>query len=172
VGFVEESRYAGDAETSVLPAAPPSPPARTTRWSTALLRGRTRELATFALIGAGSTVLQLGLFDVLRWSSCTAQVANAVSLLTATVVNTAANRRLTFGVSGRDGAMRHQLQGLIVFALTLGLTSGALLLLHGVSSNPARWVETLVVAVATAVATLVKYVAMRRWMFASPSDAA
>jgi putative flippase GtrA len=68
--------------------------------------------------------------------------------------------------------MRHQLQGLIVFAFTLGMTSGALVLLHGVSSNPARWVETLVIAVATAVATLVKYVAMRRWMFASPSDAA
>jgi hypothetical protein len=47
-----------------------------------------------------------------------------------------------------------------------------LALLHGVSSHPGRWAETAVVAVATLAATLVKYLAMRRWMFSSGSDLA
>jgi putative flippase GtrA len=148
------------------------PPETTNGWRAALMTGRIRELGIFALIGVASTVLHLGLFALLRSFVGTSQVANAVALLTATVVNTAANRRLTFGVSGRDGAVRQQIQGLIVFALTLGMTAGALALLHAVSSSPARWVETLVIAVATLVATLVKYVAMRRWMFSSPSNVA
>jgi putative flippase GtrA len=127
--------------------------------------GRIRELGTFASIGVASTVLHLGLFAVLRSFVGTPQLANAVALLTATVVNTAANRRLTFGVTGRKGAVRQQVQGLIVFAVTLGFSSAALALLHGVSSHPGRWAETAVVAVATLAATLVKYLAMRRWMF-------
>ena len=56
-----------------------------------------------------------------------AQVANLVALLLTAVANTAANRRLTFGVRGRGGAARHQAQGLVVFALGLALTSGSLL---------------------------------------------
>jgi putative flippase GtrA len=164
-------RHAGGVEPSVLQAAPSASPLETiTGWRAALATGRVRELGIFAVIGVASTVLHLGLFAVLRSFVGTSQVANAVALLTATVINTAANRRLTFGVTGKDGAVRQQIQGLIVFALTLGMTSGALALLHGVSSNPARWVETLVIAVATLVATVVKYVAMRQWMFSSPSN--
>jgi hypothetical protein len=66
--------------------------------------------------------------------------------------------------------VRQQVQGLIVFAVTLGFSSGALALLHGLSSHPGRWAETVVVAVATLAATLVKYVAMRRWMFSPGSN--
>ena len=43
--------------------------------------------------------------------------ANALSLLVTAVANTAANRRLTFGVRGAAGRLRHQGQGLAVFAL-------------------------------------------------------
>ena len=149
-----------------------SPPTATTEWRGALTSGRVRELGIFAFIGVASTILHLSLFAVLRLFVETSQLANAVALLTATVVNTAANRRLTFGITGRDGVVRQQIQGLIVFALTLGMTSGALALLHGVSSNPARWVETLVIAVATLAATVVKYLAMRQWMFSPATEPA
>ena len=144
----------------------------TTAWLGGLTTGRAREMGSFALIGVASTIVHLGLFAVLRSVFASAQVANAIALLTATVLNTAANRRLTFGVAGRDGAVRHQVQGLIVFALTLGMTSGALALLHSLSAHPVRWVETLTVAVATLAATVVKYLAMRQWMFSSPGDVA
>ena len=66
-----------------------------------------------------------------------AQPANLVALLLTAVANTAANRRLTFGVSGRAGAGRHQVQGLAVFGLGLALTSGSLALLHAASRRAA-----------------------------------
>jgi putative flippase GtrA len=171
--FVTESRLLGGADKAVLSRAlyAPSTGARKARRG-ASATGRIRELGTFASIGVASTVLHLGLFAVLRSFVGMPQLANAAALLTATVFNTAANRRLTFGVTGRKGAVRQQVQGLIVFAVTLGFSSAALSLLHGVSSHPGRWAETVVVAVATLAATLVKYLAMRRWMFSSGPDLA
>ncbi|HVE29109.1 MAG TPA: dolichyl-phosphate beta-glucosyltransferase, partial [Mycobacteriales bacterium] len=77
--------------------------------------GLTRQLVRFAGIGLASTLAYLVLFLLLR-SAMGAQPANLLALLLTAVANTAANRRLTFGVTGRTGAGRHQLQGLVVFA--------------------------------------------------------
>jgi len=52
------------------------------------------------------------------------------------IANTALNRRFTFGVVGRQRMTRHQFQGLIVFGLALGLTSGTLAVAHAVFSPP------------------------------------
>ncbi|WP_286175871.1 GtrA family protein [Arthrobacter sp. NEB 688] len=125
-----------------------------------------RELLVFAVIGVASTVLHLGGFVVLRSVLGMPQAANAVALLVAAVANTWANRRWTFGVRGRAGAARHQLQGLLVLALTLAMTSGGLALLARVAPGAPTWLETGVVAATTLVATAVKYLAMRWWVFA------
>ena len=66
-----------------------------------------------------------------------AQAANVLSLLVTAVANTAANRRLTFGISGRPDAARHQVKGLIAFGIGLALTSGALAVLHCGRARPA-----------------------------------
>src|SRR4051812_41208366 len=58
------------------------------------------QLAAFAAIGVLSTLAYVGLFVLLRGFG-SAQAANLVALLATAVVNTAANRRLTFGVRGR-----------------------------------------------------------------------
>ena len=127
------------------------------------------EVAVFAVIGVLSTVLHLGGFVVLRQVLESPTVANAVALLAAAVANTAANRRWTFGVRGRAGAGRHQLQGLLVFGLTLAMTTWALDLLQSAMPDAPTSVETLVVAVTTGVATAVKFVAMKLWVFAPGS---
>ena len=72
---------------------------------------------------------------------------------------------VTFGVRGRRGATRHQLQGLVVFVVGLALTSGALAGLHALTETPARGVELGVLVVANLLATLTKFVAMRAWVF-------
>ena len=72
-----------------------------------------------------------------------AQAANLAALLLTAIANTAANRRFTFGVRGRANAGRHQFEGLIVFVIGLGLTSGALAVLHSFGRAP-RIVELLV----------------------------
>ena len=128
------------------------------------------QAAAFAVVGAATTLLHLGLFALLR-ALLEAQPANALALLVAAVANTAANRRWTFGVTGRAGAVRHQVQGLAVVALTLAMTSFGLGLLHAWMPHPPTWVETLAVAVATLAATAVKFVLMRAWVFPSRSGA-
>jgi hypothetical protein len=59
-----------------------------------------------------------------------------------------------------------------VFLLALGLTSGALAVLHDVVARPSRLLEALVLVVASTAATLSRYVCLRWWVFAEkPTDA-
>ena len=113
---------------------------------------------------------------VARWPTCCcscccaasigAQAANLVALLVTAVANTAANRRLTFGVRGRGGAARHQLQGLVVFGLGLALTSGSLAAAARASRpTPAAAVELAVLVVANPAATVLRFVLFRGWVF-------
>ena len=130
--------------------------------------GLTAQALRFAGVGALSTVVHLGLFATLRSPVGSAQMANLLALLLATVANTAMNRRWTFGVRGRSHAARQHAQGLAVLGVTLLMTSGALGLLHLSADAAPTWVETTVVALATACSTLVRFVAMRRWIFRPP----
>jgi putative flippase GtrA len=132
--------------------------------------GLTGQLIRFAAVGAASTLAYLVLFAVLRTSlGIGPQWANFLALLVTAIANTAANRRLTFGVRGNDRAVRHQAQGLAVFAVGLGLTSGSLALLDRLSSAPPRSVELFVLVLANLVATGVRFLLMRIWVFRSRS---
>ncbi|TFV91089.1 bifunctional glycosyltransferase family 2/GtrA family protein [Blastococcus sp. CT_GayMR16] len=124
------------------------------------------QLAAFGVIGVLSTLAYLLLFVLLRGIG-TAQEANFGALLITAFGNTAANRRLTFGVRGRAGAARAQLQGLLVFAVGLAVTSGALVLLHSVAPVAPRLVEVGVLIAATAMATVARFVLFRGWVFRS-----
>jgi len=118
----------------------------------------------FIAIGVVSTIAYVLIYLVLgTWLA--PEVANALALAATAVANTAANRRLTFGVRGRAGAIRHQLLGAFVFLLGLALTSGALAVLEDIVRRPARLIEVIVLVAASAVATLVRYVCLR-WVFA------
>ncbi|WP_270888872.1 glycosyltransferase [Pedococcus sp. 5OH_020] len=126
--------------------------------------GTWRQLKRFAAVGVASTVVHLGLFAALSITLGSAQLANLAALLVATLANTALNRRWTFGIQG-PGAAVHQLQGLAVFAATWLGTAGALGLLHLLAPGATTPWQTGVVAVATALSTVLRFVAMRSWMF-------
>jgi putative flippase GtrA len=126
--------------------------------------GLIRQLVRFAGIGVASTLSYLALYMALR-AGVGAQAANLIALLVTAVANTAANRRLTFGIGGRAGVARHQLQGLIVFALGLGLTSGALALAHLITATPTRTVEVAVLVAANLAATVLRFLFLRGWVF-------
>jgi putative flippase GtrA len=126
--------------------------------------GLPRQLIRFAAIGVVSTLAYVVLFALLR-DVLDAQPANALALLVTAVANTAANRRLTFGITGRRHAARHQAQGLIVFGLGLVLTSGSLATLHSLAPHAARAAELAVVIVANAAATVLRFVLLRLWLF-------
>ncbi|MCK9875607.1 bifunctional glycosyltransferase family 2/GtrA family protein [Frankia sp. Ag45/Mut15] len=127
-------------------------------------RGLPRQLVRFAAIGVASTLAYLLLFVLLR-TVTGAQAANLLALLITAVANTAANRRLTFGLTGPEQAGRHHLQGLVVFGIGLGLTSGSLALLHAGSGHPGRGLEVTVLVLANLLSTVIRFLLMRAWVF-------
>jgi glycosyltransferase involved in cell wall biosynthesis len=133
-------------------------------------RGRLgMQLGIFLVIGVCSTLAYAVLYLGLR-STMTPWWANFTALLITAVANTAANRRFTFGVRGAQDSVRHQVQGLAIFAGGLAATSGSLWLLHAVTS-PSRAAEVTVLTLANLGVTLARFVAMRLWVFASRAPA-
>jgi putative flippase GtrA len=129
----------------------------------ALPRGLTRQLVRFAAVGVASTLAYLALFVLLQ-PGVGGQAANLIALLGTALANTATNRRFTFGVRGRAKRATHQAQGLVVVALGLGLTSGSLALVHA-SGVTARTTEAFVLVAANLVATLLRFLLLRSWVF-------
>jgi glycosyltransferase involved in cell wall biosynthesis len=139
------------------------------------LRGVARLFAAsrvvrFAAVGIASTLAYAVLYLLLR-GVLSAGLANAAALSITAVANTAANRRLTFGVRGRASLVRHHVLGAIVFFITLGLTSGALAVLHALSPHPGRLLEAAVLVVASACATVTRYVGLSSWVFPQAASA-
>jgi putative flippase GtrA len=136
------------------------------------LRGVARLMAAgpfarFMAIGAVSTIAYALLFLCLA-PILGSLAASTLALTLTAVANTAANRRLTFGVRGRDALVRHHAAGLAVFALALALTDGSLAVLHGLDGDPSRLLEASVLVLASLGATATRYVALSSWVFASP----
>jgi putative flippase GtrA len=119
----------------------------------------------FAAVGVASTVAYLALYVLFRLA-VPAEAANAAALLLTALANTAANRRFTFDVPGRNSVVRHHVHGLALFAAGLALSSAALTLLHLTDPAPGRALEVTVLVVANLVTTALRFVAMRWWVFA------
>ncbi|MER5885927.1 bifunctional glycosyltransferase family 2/GtrA family protein [Streptomyces sp. NPDC001941] len=127
-------------------------------------RGLARQLLGFCVVGALSTLLYLLLYSLFR-TAAGPQLANAGALLVSAVANTAANRRLTFGVRGRERAVRHQAQGLVVFGIGLALTSGSLAALAAATGHPSHATELAVLIAANLAATVLRFLLLRAWVF-------
>jgi putative flippase GtrA len=127
-------------------------------------RGVVGQLGRFALIGVASTVAYAALYWVVR-SAMSAQWANAVALMLTAIANTAANRWFTFGVRGRPDRLRHQAQGLVVFGIGLAVTAGALMALDTLAPDAHRSVELVVLTAANVLATLIRFLLYRAWVF-------
>lgn len=129
------------------------------------------QLVRFGLVGVASTLAYLALYWLTR-TPLGAQGANLLALVVTAVANTAANRRFTFGVRGRDGVLGHQAGGLVAFAVALALTSGSLWALHAWLPEVARWLELTVLVLANAAATLLRFVVLRLLMGRRPAPTA
>ncbi|MFD9389705.1 glycosyltransferase [Streptomyces sp. NPDC060000] len=127
-------------------------------------KGLARQLVGFCVVGGLSTLFYLLLYSVFRQFGGS-QLANALALLVSAVANTAANRRLTFGVRGSGGAVKHQAQGLVVFGIGLALTSGSLFALNTATSSPAHSTELAVLIAANLAATVLRFLLFRVWVF-------
>ncbi|MFG2788412.1 glycosyltransferase [Streptomyces sp. NPDC048419] len=126
--------------------------------------GLAGQLLRFCAVGAVSTLGYVLLYVALR-PATGPQAANAGALLLCALANTAANRRLTFGLRGRGGALRHHAKGLLVFAVGLALTSGSLAALQHLTPGAARSTETGLLVAANLAATLLRFLLLRAWVF-------
>ncbi len=128
-------------------------------------RGRLgMQLGMFVVIGVASTLAYALLYLGLR-TAMTPFAANFTALLATAVLNTAANRRFTFGVRGQRYAVRHQAQGLVIFAAGLTATSGSLWLLHALGGR-SQLAEVVVLTGANLAVTLLRFVGFKLWVFA------
>jgi putative flippase GtrA len=134
------------------------------RTSTEAQRGRLgMQVGIFLVIGALSTAAYAIAYLALR-TPMGPLWANFTALLMTAVANTAANRRFTFGVRGPRDAVRHQVQGLLLFGAGLAATTGSLAVLHA-SGSTNRALEVTVLSVANLAVTVLRFVAMKLWVF-------
>ncbi|GAA3564007.1 bifunctional glycosyltransferase family 2/GtrA family protein [Mycolicibacterium helvum] len=136
----------------------------TGRASIASPRSRVRQLAVFGAIGVVSTLAYLAIFSALH-VVLGSQAANFLALLVTAIGNTAANRRFTFGIRGQASRVRHHGEGLLVFGMALLITSGSLASVHTLVHPTPHWLELGVLVTANLVATVLRFIALRSWVF-------
>jgi putative flippase GtrA len=122
------------------------------------------QVVRFAAVGVASTIAYALLY-LLFERALPGQVANFLALLVTAIANITANRRFTFGVRGRRGVVRHQFQGLIVFGIAWGITSGSLALLHLLRPDASSLTSLAVLTAANLLATVVRFLLFRLWVF-------
>ncbi|WP_030931593.1 bifunctional glycosyltransferase family 2/GtrA family protein [Streptomyces sp. NRRL S-646] len=123
------------------------------------------QIGCFVAIGIASTAGQALLYWLLRgwWQPA---LANFVSLLVLTLLNTEANRRLTFRYAAPDvGTRRAHLSAGALFVLGYLVTSGAVLLFRDVVPDASTAAETLVLAVSSVLVTAVRFLVLRLAVF-------
>lgn len=166
---VARGKATGAARVPELPRRPDPAPIHPD--ATVALRdtGRLWRILSFTLIGVASTVATLALYAVFRqwwpyWG------ANFAALTICTLLNTEANRRLTFLDARQASSGVVHLQGLLVFALYYAFTSGALALMNMLVAHPSKPLELTVLLVASILGTAGRFVLLRLWIFRQPSS--
>lgn len=120
--------------------------------------------AVFAAIGLLCTVLFTVCYALLR-PGLPPLAANALALSATATLNFALNRVVTF--RARAGGIRRQAaRYAAAYGVGLGASTATLSALLALAGHPAGLFELMLALAASGVATLVRYVAMSRWVFA------
>jgi glycosyltransferase involved in cell wall biosynthesis/putative flippase GtrA len=160
---VARAKVSGAARVTDLPRRPAPRSAHPDAVLSVRERGLGWQLVSFGLIGLASTAATAVLYALFRsWSP--PLMANLGALVLVNLLNTEANRRLTFA-GAEVSRQRVHVQGLVVFALYYALTSGALLVLGILVARPSRWLEVAVLLAASALGTAGRFLLLRKWVF-------
>lgn len=164
------------ASGRAVAAIPPRPGPVAEHPDAVLGRRRTRgvltwEVGCFLAIGAASTLGHALLYWLLRgwWSPL---VANLAAQTVVTLLNTEANRRLTFRGSPA-GPVRAHLGAGALFVFCYVVTAGAVLGFRHLAGDPSYAAEAVVLATASVLVTVVRFVTLKLAVFGrrrAPAD--
>jgi putative flippase GtrA len=121
---------------------------------------RTGQILRFGGVGLTTTVAYFAIFWLLR-GIVTPALANLLALVLTTLANTAANRRLTFGVKGRQRLLRAHAGGLLAFGLSLTMTTGTIWALQLAAPRAGALLELSALGLANALATIARFLLLR-----------
>ena len=125
----------------------------------------THQLRSFAAIGIACTAAFAFLYAGLRDAGVPSLAANSLALATTMGINFTANRHLTFAAAGGD--LRRQLASYaLAYLLGLAASSAALTTALALLGHPSGPFDTAAAVAAGFVATAVRFVLMRSWVFA------
>jgi putative flippase GtrA len=130
-----------------------------------------RQLRSFAAIGIACTAAFALLYAGLRDAGLPSLSANALALASTMGINFWANRRLTFAAA--DGDLARQLAAYTVaYLVGLAASSAALLALESLLAKPHGALDAMTAVAASLVATAVRFVLLRTWVFNDPARTA
>jgi len=127
------------------------------------------QLARFALVGAISSALYAVLFVAVEGVG--EQPANLVGALASTLLANEMHRRLTFHAGGQVGWFTAQWEGGGLAVVGLVATSVALAALDHLAGDTSWQVEVLLIGAVTGAIGLLRFVALRAWVFTTRSTA-
>jgi putative flippase GtrA len=125
--------------------------------------GLASQAVRFAAIGAVTTAI-FGVLFLMLAGPVGPIAADVIALGVSAAANLAANRRITFAVRGRASRRRHYRTGLVVAFLPVVLTVAALLGL-GWAGFHSLLTELAALTLVNAIATIAKFLLLRRWVF-------
>lgn len=123
-----------------------------------------RQLVWFVAIGVVGTAMYFGFYNLLRfWLQPFA--ANAGAVILSMGFSFSANRRLTFGRTGRQRWGRQAMEFSVVFGVTLGISTAGLAVLFAWRPAPGQLEENLALLVASGALFVVRFWLLRVWVF-------
>lgn len=134
------------------------------RWSTG--EGTVAQLSRFAVVGLMSSALYAVAF--LSFGSLGSLAANLIGMVASTLLANELHRRLTFHASAAVGWLRAQLQGGGLAVVGLVATSFALVGLEAAAPSASGFVQVAMIGAITGVIGLVRFAALRAWVFSTP----
>lgn len=122
------------------------------------------QLVLFAIVGVVSTAIYTTIYLSLR-NYMPALASNTVALTFTAIVNTAANRRFTFGIRGPGNRLRQQLEAGVAYLIALTISTGVLVFQQEFFPQEAQWLEVAAVFSGGVIATVFRFLLLREWVF-------
>jgi len=158
------------ASPAVLPAPTTAPAASSSAFLSASMRARAYEIARFLSVGGLAFVVDLGLFNLLRFGPGHVLehkpiTAKVISVVAATLVSWLGNRHWTFSEHRTSRRGRELVVFSAINLVAAVVPVGTLAFSHYVLQLTSPLQDNVATVVGIAIGTVLRYVGYKRWVF-------